>query len=93
MADNSERERELIQKNRELRERVRELEGRLEFPVLSGMEEILEYLKMTEYIYRKWLKLGLPVLVVDGTHYAYRDNLKDFFKNATLKPGEIKQKQ
>jgi hypothetical protein len=83
MADNSERENDLLQKNKELRVRINYLESQLDLPLLQGKDEVLEYCKMSEYICKKWIKNGLPVLIVDGTWYAYRDNLKDYFKGIT----------
>jgi len=39
---------------------------------------------MTEYMLKKWVKLGMPVLIVDGTWYAHRDNINAFFKAKTM---------
>ena len=66
-----------------LQARVRMLEQQLESRVLFGKEEIMDAYKMTDYTFKKWVKMGLPVLVVDRTCYAYRDNIEEFFKLAT----------
>ena len=38
---------------------------------------------MTDYKFKKWIKMGMPVLVLDGTCYAHRDNIDEFFKAVT----------
>ena len=66
-----------------LQSRVRILEAQLENKVFFSKEEIMEAYKMTDYTFRKWIKMGLPVLIVDRTCYAHRDNIDEFFKAVT----------
>jgi hypothetical protein len=83
MADNSDELKKHLQTISKLKERIEYLESQLELPLLQGKDEILEYCKMSEYIAKKWIKNGLPVLIVDGTWYAHRDNIKEYFKART----------
>jgi hypothetical protein len=66
-----------------LQARVRVLEQQIESKVLFGKDEIMEAYKMTDYKFKKWIKMGMPVLVLDGTCYAHRDNIDEFFKAVT----------
>jgi hypothetical protein len=66
-----------------LQARVRVLEQQIENKVLFGKDEIMEAYKMTDYTFRKWVKMGLPVLIIDRTCYAHRDNVDEFFKAVT----------
>ncbi len=67
-----------------LQERIHILEEQLQQGMLFGQDEIRAALKnMSEYKFKKWIKRGMPVLIVDGTCYAHRDNLNNFFKSAT----------
>jgi predicted thioredoxin/glutaredoxin len=66
-----------------LQARVRVLEQQIENKVLFGKDEIMEAYKMTDYKFKKWIKMGMPVLVLDGTCYAHRDNIEEFFKAVT----------
>lgn len=79
----TEREKELSAKNKELKRRIDDLEKQLELPLLQGKDEVMAFCKMSEYIVKKWIKNGLPVLIVDGTWYAHRENIKEFLKAAT----------
>lgn len=51
--------------------------------VLTSKQEILDYLKISHKLYKKFIRLGMPVLYIDGRCYAHRDNLDDFFKTIT----------
>jgi predicted thioredoxin/glutaredoxin len=66
-----------------LQARVRILEKQMENKVLFGKDEIMESYKMTDYKFKKWIKLGMPVLILDGTCYAHRDNIDEFFRAVT----------
>lgn len=66
-----------------LQARIRVLEEQLENKVLSSKDEIMQAYKMTDYTFKKWIKMGMPVLVVDRTCYAHRDNIDEFFKLVT----------
>jgi hypothetical protein len=66
-----------------LQARIRVLEQQLASPVLFGKDEIMEAYKLTDYKLKKFIKMGMPVLVLDGTCYAYRDNINEWFKAVT----------
>jgi hypothetical protein len=66
-----------------LQERICVLEKMLNKKVLQGKDEIMKTYNMTEYKFKKWVKAGMPVLIVDGTCYAHRDNIDEYFKSAT----------
>lgn len=66
-----------------LQARIRILEQQLENKVLFSKDEIMDAYKMTDYTFKKWIKMGLPVLVVDRTCYAHRDNIDEFFRAVT----------
>ena len=51
--------------------------------VLTSKKEIMDYLKFSEKLYKKFIRMGMPVLYIDGRCYAHRDNLEDFFKTIT----------
>lgn len=67
-----------------LQARVRILEKQMENKVLFGKDEIMEYCKMSEYKFKKWIKLGMPVLIIDGTCYAHKENIEAWFKKITM---------
>lgn len=51
--------------------------------VLTSKQEILDYLKISEKLYKKFIRLGMPVLYIDGRCYGHKENLDDFFKSIT----------
>ena len=51
--------------------------------VLTSKEEIMEYAGLSKHTYAKFLKMGMPVLYIDGRCYAHKDNINDFFKAIT----------
>lgn len=51
--------------------------------VLMSKQEIMDHLKISDKLYKKFIRLGMPVLYVDGRCYAHKDNLEDFFKAIT----------
>ena len=51
--------------------------------VLTSKDEILEYTGLSKHLYVKFLKMGLPVLYIDGRCYAHKDNIDEFFKKVT----------
>lgn len=52
--------------------------------LLIGVKAIMEYLQITEPIFYKFVKRGLPAIVIDGRWYAHTDNLDDYFKKITF---------
>jgi len=88
MADN---EKAYLKTIDDLKTRLREkdaiiddLKHQIRDGVLLGKDEIMAAYKMTEYMAKKWVKLGMPVLILDGTWYANRDNINAFFKAKTM---------
>lgn len=51
--------------------------------ILMSKQEIMDYLKISAYIYKKFIRMGMPVLFVDGRCYAHKDNIDEFFKMIT----------
>lgn len=51
--------------------------------VLLSKQDIMEHLKISDKLYKKFIRMGMPVLYVDGRCYAHKDNLDDFFKAIT----------
>jgi hypothetical protein len=52
--------------------------------ILIGLAEITEYLGVTTNTFKKLVEKGLPATVIDGKWYAHTDNIKEYFKRATL---------
>lgn len=50
---------------------------------MTSKDEILEYTGLSKHLYVKFLKMGLPVLYIDGRCYAHKDNLDEFFRKVT----------
>jgi hypothetical protein len=51
--------------------------------ILMSKQEIMDYLNVAKASYRKFIKMGMPVLYLDGRCYAHKDNLDEFFKHIT----------
>jgi hypothetical protein len=51
--------------------------------VLIGAQAIQGYLDISEPTFYKFVKLGLPAVVIDNRWYAHADNLDNFFQKAT----------
>ncbi len=51
--------------------------------VLMSKQEIMDYLKISKGAYRKFIRIGMPVLYLDGRCYAHKDNIDEFFKAIT----------
>lgn len=51
--------------------------------VLTSKQEIMDYLKISKQLYAKFIRMGMPVLYIDGRCYAHKDNLDEFFKTIT----------
>ena len=52
--------------------------------ILRTKKEIMVYLDISsEEIFRRFIKQGLPAVVIDGRWYAHAENLDDFFKVKT----------
>lgn len=51
--------------------------------VLTSRGEIMEYANLSKYLFGKFVKMGMPVLYIDGRCYAHKDNIDEFFKAIT----------
>ena len=47
---------------------------------LKGKLKIMAYCRISEAIFIKWLALGLPAVILDGSYRAHTDNLDHFLK-------------
>jgi hypothetical protein len=56
--------------------------------ILFGKQAILDYLQMSENTFFKFVRMGLPVRVIDRRYYAHKDNLDRYFENLTSKETE-----
>ena len=56
--------------------------------ILIGKQAIMDYLQMTEMTVMKFVKLGLPVRIIDNRYYAHTDNLDRYFQDLTSKKTE-----
>ena len=51
---------------------------------LESKQQISEYLhNASDYLLKKYIKLGMPVLIIDGQWMAYADNLDAFWQQKT----------
>jgi len=58
--------------------------------LLVGSQQIMTYLQVAKPTFYKFIKLGMPAVVIDNRWYAYSDNLDEFMKLITRKTmGEI----
>ena len=58
--------------------------------LLDGKQAIAEYLNnASDYMLKKYLKAGMPVVILDGTWLAYKENLEEFFKAYTRKKVDV----
>jgi len=54
--------------------------------LLIGAKQIRDYLHdMSEPIFYKFIKLGMPAAIINGRWYAWRSNLDDWFQQVTRK--------
>lgn len=51
--------------------------------LLDGKNEIMAFLRCTEYKLLKYAKAGMPVLIDEGRWLAHKDNIETFFRNYT----------
>jgi hypothetical protein len=51
--------------------------------VFCGKEEIMLVYDWSKHIFKKWVKIGLPCLIVDRMYYAHKDNINEYFKAKT----------
>lgn len=46
--------------------------------ILITKSEIMEYMGISKVLYQHFLKLGLPVVSINGQKYAHADNLDEW---------------
>lgn len=51
--------------------------------LLDSKDKIRKYLGVTDYMLRKFVSSGMPVLIEDNRWLAHIDNLEDFFRKYT----------
>ena len=51
--------------------------------LLIGADEIMQYLCISLPVFKKFVKIGMPAILIDSRWYAYPDNLEDYFKKIT----------
>lgn len=52
--------------------------------VMTSKQEILDYLNISDKLFRKFIKSGMPALFVDGRWYAHADNIDAWFQRLTM---------
>jgi len=52
--------------------------------VMTSKQEIMDRYKLSDYMYKKFIKMGMPVLYLDGRCFAHSDNIDTFFKGITF---------
>lgn len=52
---------------------------------LTSKEEIMEFLGVKDAVFAQFLKISIPVVVVNGRYYAHAENLDAWFKSLTAK--------
>jgi hypothetical protein len=51
--------------------------------ILQGKKEIMKYCDISETLFVKFIKSGMPAIQIDGRWYAHAENLDDYFKAMT----------
>jgi hypothetical protein len=51
--------------------------------ILIGAQAIQEYLQISAPTFKKFVKKGLPAVVIDNRWYAHTDNLDAYFQQIT----------
>jgi len=51
--------------------------------LLIGIDEITQYLCISLSLFKKFIKKGMPAVLIDTRWYAHKDNLDDYFKRIT----------
>lgn len=52
---------------------------------LTSKDEIMEFLGVKDVVFAQFLKINIPVVVVNGRYYAHSENLDAWFKQLTAK--------
>lgn len=54
--------------------------------LLIGINQIVTYIGVSKPTFYRLARKGLPANLIDGTWYAHKDNLDNYFKIITSKP-------
>jgi hypothetical protein len=52
---------------------------------LTSKEEIMEFLGIKDAVLSQFLKINIPVIIINGRYYAHAENLDAWFKSLTAK--------
>jgi hypothetical protein len=52
---------------------------------LTSKEEIMTFLNVKDKVYAQFFKINIPVIIINGRHYAHSENLDAWFKSLTSK--------
>jgi len=55
-----------------------------ELLLLKGVKEITQRFELTKNLFYTFIKLGMPVRLINGRWYGYASNIEDFFKTVTV---------
>jgi hypothetical protein len=51
--------------------------------LLVGSQQIMTYLQVSKTTFYKFVKMGMPAVIIDNRWYAYSENLDDYMKALT----------
>lgn len=51
--------------------------------ILTSRQEIMDYLNVSRILYAQFVKMGMPVLYMNGRCYAHTENIDEFFRRIT----------
>lgn len=53
--------------------------------ILKSKEEIMEFFDIKDAIFAQFLKIQIPVIIINGRYFAHSENLDAWFKSLTAK--------
>ena len=57
--------------------------------LLCGEDAITDHLKISSYLFRKFIRLKMPCVLIDKRWFAHTKNLDLYFERLTAKQGEL----
>ena len=51
--------------------------------ILTSKQEIMSYVGASDYLFKKYIQLGMPARFEDNRWVAHSDNIEDWFKQYT----------
>ena len=51
--------------------------------ILAGLDEICKYANMSKPTFYKFIKLGMPAVIIEGRWWAHSENIDKFFQRIT----------